>query len=324
MGRLAAQPWTTESDRRYTQHAIKKAAPPIRLALLSFAKWLETDRGLTIGSIVVRIQAVRWFVAAMCKRKRATPSVAFARVTSRDVEDFFVAYARKSGPVARRSMQAAMRLFLKYAAARRWCSAALPGSVPSLRRYRLLHVPRAISEQELERLLRSVAAGARAKHRAIVFLLAVYGVRRGQIARLRVDDIDWTARTILFRGHKRGKPILHLLEPAVADALAVYLRVERPASNDMHVFLGDRVSHSRLSPASIYRVVRACMVTAGLPPRSANSLRHGFASRLLRAGQSLKTIADLLGHRSFDTVAVYAKVDQPRLLEVAVEWPGAS
>ena len=50
-------------------------------------------------------------------------------------------------------------------------------------------------------------------------------------------------------------------------------------------------------------------------------MRHTFATRLLRAGESVKAIADLLGHRSLDAVAVYAKVDYARLLECAVEWP---
>lgn len=325
MARLAGQLWTPDSDRRYAQHAIVAAPAPTRPALRSFSRWLELDRGLTSGSIVVRIMSARWFVGAMCDAKHAPPSIAFAKVKARDVEDFFIRYAKKNGPVARRSMQAAMRLFIKYAVARRWCSDALAGSVPSIRRYRLLHVPRALPEKDLERLLGAVTAEqVSAKHRAIVLVLAIYGVRRGHVARLRLDDINWSARTILFRAHKRGKPVLHQLVPAIADALVSYLRDERPACDDGHVFVHDHAPHSQLSPASISWIVRACMIATGLPMTNTNSLRHAFASRLLRTGHSLKTIADLLGHRSFSAVAVYAKVDRPRLLEVAVEWPGAS
>jgi site-specific recombinase XerD len=50
-------------------------------------------------------------------------------------------------------------------------------------------------------------------------------------------------------------------------------------------------------------------------------LRHAFATRLLCGGQPLKSIADLLGHRSLSATAIYAKVDHPRLFAVAVEWP---
>jgi site-specific recombinase XerD len=52
-------------------------------------------------------------------------------------------------------------------------------------------------------------------------------------------------------------------------------------------------------------------------------LRRTAASRLLRAGADLKRIADVLGHRSIDTTAVYAKVDVDRLAAVALPWPGA-
>ena len=64
------------------------------------------------------------------------------------------------------------------------------------------------------------------------------------------------------------------------------------------------------------------MARVGLPLHGPHSLRHAFATRLLAAGQSLKTIADLLGHRSLGSVSIYAKVDYTRLLEVADEWPG--
>lgn len=63
------------------------------------------------------------------------------------------------------------------------------------------------------------------------------------------------------------------------------------------------------------------MVRCGLPARGPHALRHAFATRLLRAGQSAKAIADLLGHRSLDAVVIYAKVDYARLFENAVDWP---
>jgi integrase/recombinase XerD len=58
-----------------------------------------------------------------------------------------------------------------------------------------------------------------------------------------------------------------------------------------------------------------------LPPYYPHRFRHAFATRLLRSGQPVKAIADLLGQRSLDAVAIYAKVDHARLLEVAIDWP---
>lgn len=59
-------------------------------------------------------------------------------------------------------------------------------------------------------------------------------------------------------------------------------------------------------------------------PCGPHALRHAFATRLLQGGQPLKVIADLLGHRSLDAASIYAKVDHPRMLEIAAEWPEVS
>lgn len=154
-----------------------------------------------------------------------------------------------------------------------------------------------------------------------MYLLATYGVRRAQVSALHLTDIDWRERTIDFAAHKGGKAVRHILTQAVAEALACYLRHERPTSDCAYVFLRQHSPHLQLGPKAIYSLVRERMVRCGLPPRGPHALRHAFATRLLRAGQPVKSIADLLGHRSLDAVAVYAKVDYARLLENAVDWP---
>jgi integrase len=280
---------------------------------------------LAPGTVVLRIKSARWFVESVCARERTSGALALRSVAARSIEGFFIKYAKAKGPVARRSMQAAMRLLLKFAASRGWVDEGLAAAVPSLRRYRLSETPRAVPEKELQSLLEATRSGdASARDEAIVWLLVCYGVRRGQVSALRLEDIDWRARTIMFRAHKRGKPIRHELLPVVADAVARYLRTERPSGgDDEYVFVRKRFPHRRSSPGAIAGALERWMRRASLPPRSPQSLRHSFASRLLRVGQSLKTIADLLGHRSFGAVAIYAKVDRSRLLEVAVEWPEA-
>jgi integrase len=77
----------------------------------------------------------------------------------------------------------------------------------------------------------------------------------------------------------------------------------------------------RLAPGAISTMVQARMKQFGLPAVHAHAFRHAFATRLLRTGQPIKAIADLLGHRSLAAVAIYAKLDHPRLLEAAADWP---
>jgi integrase len=293
--------------------------------LRAFARWLEDDCHRTPATVGGQVHCARQLVTAVCRRRRSSGAKALRQLTAREVEDFFIRYAEKNGAGARRNMQAALRSLLKFARLRGWIDEGVATAVPSVRRYRLAGLPQALPEADLERLLAAVHdddLDVAIRDRAIVLLLACYGVRRGQVSGLRLSDINWRTRTILFRPYKRGKATEHTLVPAVAHALVRYLRTERSGvEDDEFVFLRKSPPHVRMSPNAVAYAVRHCMRFAGVEPRGPHSLRHAFACRQLRNRRSLKTIADLLGHRSLGAVAIYAKVDHPRLHEAAVEWP---
>ena len=317
------RPWTPESERELTGNAIQRAPAACQGALREYARWLEEERGLGPGSITLRVASAKSFVCAVTTGE-ATVAAAFGKLEARAVEEFFVSYCRDHGPGRRRSMQAAMRLFLGFAAHRGWSARALTQAVPRLRTYGLRHVPKGASEEDIGRLLRSLSAdGVSARDRAIVLLLVGYGVRRGQVTALHLDDLNWRDRTIRFAPHKGGKEVRHTLTAAVAAAVAGYLRHERPPSDSRSVFLRRRAPYLPLNPGALTQMIHDRVERLGIGgmPRGPHSLRHAFATRLLRGGQPLKSIADLLGHRSLSATAIYAKVDHPRLFEVAVEWP---
>jgi integrase len=239
------------------------------------------------------------------------------------IEAFFVKFGQSHKRPTLRVMQGAMRLFLRFAALQGWVGEELVTAVPSLVTWRLSGLPRGLSDEQLTTLLTSPWSSGECprRDRAIVDLLVTYGVRRLQVSALRLSDIDWRGRMITFAAQKGGKAIHHKLTAQVAQSLAEYFLQERPSSDSAYVFLRSHPPHERLGPSSISALVRTRMVRCGLPPRYPHVLRHTLATRLLRAGQPLKVIADLLGHRSLAAVAIYAKVDFARLLEVAVDWP---
>ncbi len=320
--RETRHPWSPATEVRYTRRLIERAIPGNRPTLRAFADWLAEERGLAQGSVTVRLGSACYFVDAVTARAWTTCVGAFQSLTPDGVEDFFVRYGRDHGMSARRSMRSAMRLFLRFAASRGWVDRELADAVPSLQSYRLSSLPRGLSDEQLSTLLGSPWAGrCPCRDRAVVYLLATYGVRRAQVSDLQLKDIDWRERTIDFAAHKGGKAIHHLLTPSVAEALADYLWTERPTSDCDYVFLRYISPHLQLSPKAITALVGLRMTHCGLPRRGPHALRHTFATRLLRAGESVKAIADLLGHRSLDAVAVYAKVDYARLLEGAIDWP---
>ncbi len=315
-------PWSPDSQRNYTRATIERATAGNRPTLKAFADWLEC-RGLGLGSVTVRIGSARLFVDWLTARAETTCVPAFGSLTPQGIEDFFVQYGEDHGMAARRSMRSAVRLFLRFAASQGWVGRELPDAVPSLRSYRLSSLPRGLSEKQLSTLLSTPwrPSGCIRRDRAIVYLLATYGVRREQVSALRLEDIGWYDKAIEFAAHKGGKAVHHVLTQAVAESLADYLRNERPSSDCSHVFLRQKRPHLRLGPTAITSLMRQRMVDCGLPPMGPHALRHSFATRLLQAGQSVKAIADLLGHRSLAAISVYAKVDHARLIEAAVDWP---
>jgi len=289
--------------------------------LRAFSDWLRDSRGLAGGSVVLRLQSVRKFLEYLGEQPRAE----LRRLTARGVERFFVEFRQEHGSAAQRSLQAALRLFLRFASDRRWCSATLVDAVPVLHVYRLSEVPRGLSEEQVALALRSVPIETEtgARDLAILSLLATYGVRRGQVAELRLSDIDWQGRFIQFRGHKGGKPIRHALTTSVGAALGRYVDRFRPRVGDDHVFLRSRVPHLPLSPTAISISITTRLRQAGVdaPLRSPHAFRHAFATRLLRAGRPLKQVADLLGHRHLGSAAIYGKVDLVALRRLSAEWP---
>ena len=309
--------------RRKMLRRIGRAEARNRPALREFAEWLAESRGLVAATIRVRLGSASTFVDGVTSGSTGPCPEALRSVTGRQIEEFFVDYVRGQGISPRRSMATAMRSFLAFAAERGWVGHELGEAVPSLTSYSLSRLPRGLDEEQLTTLLTDPWPPSRCplRNRAIVWLLATYGVRRFQVSALELSDIDWHERTIRFVAHKRGKAVRQVLTDPVAHVLAEYLSRERPAGDSAAVFLRYTRPHPRLGPEAITTVVSQRAKRCGLPQTSPHVLRHCFATRLLRAGLPIKAIADCLGHRTLGAVAVYAKVDVARLMEVAVEWP---
>ena len=163
------------------------------------------------------------------------------------------------------------------------------------------------------------------RDQAIVQCLATLGLRPGEVADLCLDDIDWRVGTLQIRTRKNRRGAVLPLPRGVGQALVAYLSGERPATDERRVFvvhLGDRRGKPLSSPA-VSRIATLAVRRAGVdaPHASAYVFRHTAASRMVRAGASLKEVADVLGHRSLDSTTIYAKLDLPRLREVALPWP---
>ena len=223
-------------------------------------------------------------------------------------------------------MQSALRTFFRFAVHEGYLRQPLDRAVPTLRTYKLATVPRGISEQQAQEVLRGIERDTEVGRRdyAILQLLSTYGVRGGQVRALRLQELDWANDQILFKATKHGKDIRVPMTLEVGEALLNYLRNGRPACSCPEVFLTSRAPyqcfpHSNTLSAIVQRRLRAAGID--LPSAGAHAFRHGFATRMLRQGHALKAIADVLGHRHLSTTFLYTKVDFNALKQVALEWP---
>jgi site-specific recombinase XerD len=162
------------------------------------------------------------------------------------------------------------------------------------------------------------------RNHAILLLLARTGLRAHEVAQLSLDDIDWPGASICIRSKKSRTERNLPLAQDVGAALADYLRHGRPTCSFRTVFL--RVVPP-LNPftgsAAICRIVRRALTRVGIlnTPAAAHLFRHTAATRMLRGGATFKDIADVLGHASISTTAIYAKLDTVALSKVAMQWP---
>jgi len=149
-------------------------------------------------------------------------------------------------------------------------------------------------------------------------------MRRGEVARLRLEDIDWRAGELLVGG--KGARVERLPLPSdVGESVAAYLRDGRPADPGTRaVFMRVRAPRAAMTPAGITQVVVSASKRAGLGEVTPHRLRHTAASELLRRGAPLVEIGQLLRHRTELTTTIYAKVDRDRLRELALPWPGGA
>lgn len=210
---------------------------------------------------------------------------------------------------------AKLRNFFRYAESKHWCRAGL-AALDAPRIYRLESLPRGPAWNDVQRLLTSCAGEIR--DHAMLLIIAVYGVRSGEVRHLRLGDIDWEREILCIRRPKQKKSQHYPLVRTVGEAILRYLREVRPKCKPREIFLTQVQPYRTLTAAGFGTMVRKRLQRLGLvlPCYGPHALRHSCATHLLASGVSLKEIADHLGHVSLAATQIYAKVDLTALREV--------
>jgi site-specific recombinase XerD len=172
-------------------------------------------------------------------------------------------------------------------------------------------LPLILSPEEVARIL---TAPEHLKSRALLMTLYAAGLRRSEVARLRVRDIDSARMTITVQQGKGHRDRVVMLSPVLLDTLRQYWRSQKPRE---WLFPG-RNPDQPISGNDIFMVFHNAVRRAGISKKVCpHSLRHSFATHLLESGTDLRTIQILLGHRNLKTTSRYLHVSQQHVRATA-------
>jgi integrase/recombinase XerD len=286
--------------------------------LAEFRTFMEEDRGLSPTTVKGCCSSVRPFLIQLLDRRRS-----LEKITVSDV-DSLLAEKVNEEHYARRSVRdyaSSLRSFFRYAEMRGWCRVGIAASIMAPRVFQHETLPSGPTWDVVQEILDATTGdqSTAIRDHAILMLLAVYGVRSGEVARLQLTDIEWQRETITFTRSKMAGTHSFPLSPSVGAAIIRYLKEVRPKSLHRQVFLTRRAPVGPISNGAMWAVVSRQLRerAPSLKHHGPHSLRHACATHLINQGLSLKEIGDHLGHRDVEATRIYAKVDLARLRDVA-------
>lgn len=234
--------------------------------------------------------------------------------------------AERWSPASLGALTGALRSYLRYRGLLGDDVVALLPVVTSPAQWRLSGLPDTLSADEVESVLASFDSTLPSWRRglAIAQCVARLGLRSAEVVALELEDLDWDSGTIRLRRCKVRRVDVMPMPVLVGDAIANYLRHERPSCKSRRVFVRHVAPvEVPLLPGVVKRALLGAYARCGLPYTRVHIFRHSLAARVLDGGGTLKEVADVLRHRHLDTTQIYAKVDLRRLDAVAMSWPGS-
>jgi integrase/recombinase XerD len=284
----------------------------------------------------IHLREVRGFAASTISHHRWTAQcflqhlektgTALERIRAGNIESYI---AKAGKRLSRGSLQheiAALRGFLRFLTTDGRVPTGLDHQIDTPRLYRLEQLPRALPWETVCKLLRSIGTGSPMGLRdyAMFLLIATYGLRASEVVALSLEDIRWRQRILRIHQRKTSSPLELPLTNEVLAALVKHLKRTPPPASYRRVFLRMRAPIGMLKPTAVTEAFQALVRKSGLsiPYQGPHCLRHSFAVHLLKNGTPLKTIGDILGHRTAESTSMYLRLATGDLREVALMVPG--
>lgn len=289
-----------------------------------YEDYLRRQRGLSERTIFHS-----WRVADRFLEFRfGTGIVELSQLTSSDIVNFLQHLTRRTPPLRDKTLSSHLRNFFRYLFKAGKTTANLALSIPSVAQRYGTRLPRHLTTEHVEILVKAVRTETARGRRnyAMVLLLARLGLRAPEVIAMQIDDIDWRSGEVLVRGkgHRHDRVPL---PPDVGEALADYIRLDRTTTSRA-VFVTRRAPHHAFKDGQVLNnILRDAFARTGLTPPApyvgSHILRHSLATNLVQRNASLEEISNMLRHRSRASTMMYAKLDIEGLRSLAQPWPVA-
>lgn len=287
-----------------------------------YANYLREVRGFAASTISHH----RWTAQCFLQHLEET-GTALKGVRFNNVESYITKTSKRLSRGGLQHEIAALRGFLRFLSMDGRVPSRLDCQIDTPRLYRLEQLPRALPWETVRELLQSVDRKSPMGLRdfAMFLLIATYGLRASEIVSINLDDIRWRQRILRINQRKTSSPLELPLTNEVLAALVKHLKRTPPPAPYRRVFLRMRAPMGVLKPTAVTEAFQALVRKSGLsiPNHGPHCLRHSFAVHLLKNGTPLKTIGDILGHRTAESTSMYLRLATGDLREVALAVPGS-
>jgi integrase/recombinase XerC len=289
----------------------------MQTAIDRFLQYLKVERNasdLTIKSYREDLEALVEYLSELFGKVPAPREVGTVELRGYVAALHEAGYAKTT--IARR--QASLRSFFRFGQREGWTKSNPAKPLRNPRKPRAL--PHFLSSADVERLLAAPAGDEplERRDRAILEVLYSAGLRVSELAGLNTSDLDVAAGTLRVRGKGRRERIAPVGSFAVR-ALRDWLEVRRVSTREKQgsaapVFVNK--FGRRLTTRSVGRLLEKHLRAAGLDRRTTpHTLRHSFATHLLDRGADIRSVQELLGHKSLVTTQIYTHVSTAGLRE---------
>jgi integrase/recombinase XerD len=258
--------------------------PPFADLVQQFDSYLREERGLSSHTIHNRCWHVQAFLSWLSEKGCSIGEMRLEQV------DAFFALRRMQGwsRVSMATLAGALRSFLRYAGEQTWFSKRLAAGIEGPRLFSHETLPAGPKWEDVRRLIRSTDTDSPhdIRDRAILLLLAVYGLRRGEVVALTIDDVDWEHDILHISRPKQRSKQDYPLAAEVGEAILRYLEQVRPHIVSRSLFVTIRAPFRPLAPTSLHYLVkrRLRVLNISCNHGGPHSLRHACATRLVAEG----------------------------------------